>query len=69
MMLHVASFSLYAVAEILEMITVSLYRVPFFNNFLEKTISYYLVDAFFFISGLVLLYILNSIVTSSIKTT
>ena len=68
-MLHVVSFSLYAVAEIWIMITVSLYKVPFFTNFLEKTISYYIVEAFLFISGLVLLYILNSLVTGSIKAT
>ncbi len=67
MMLHIVCYSLYAVAEIWVMTTVSLYTVTFFKNSLEITISYYLVEASLFASGLVLLYILNSLVTSSVK--
>lgn len=67
MMLHIVCYSLYAVAEIWVMITVSLYTVTFFKNSLEITISYYLVEASLFASGLVLLYILNFLVTSSVK--
>ena len=69
MMLHIVCYSLYAVAEIWVMITVSFYTVTFFQNPLEKTISYYLVEASLFTSGLVLLYILNFLVTSSVKAT
>jgi len=67
-MLHIVCYSLYAVAEIWVMITVSS-LVTFFQNPLEKTISYYLVEASLFTSGLVLLYILNFLVTSSVKAT
>lgn len=69
MILHIVCYSLYAVAEIWVMISVSLYTVTFFKNSLEITISYYLVEASLFASGLVLLYILNSLVTSSVKAT
>ena len=66
-MLHVVSFSLLGIAAIWVMITVSCYEYAFFSTAKVQTISYYLIEVFEFISGLVLLFIFNDLVSKQIE--